>query len=239
VAVLVAAALLGRVWHHTMDFRSPAQQAHSSSIAALPAAAVLVAGSVILLLVELGPLSTHMAAHIASMSVAAPLVAMIWRRPASISCSPLWAATACQSALLWMAHSPALHGAIQADLLLLAGMQAVLFVAALVFWQAILAAASPWHAMFALLLSGKLACLLGVLLVFAPRPLFATHASHATHDLPASVLLADQHLAGLLMIVACPLSYVLAAVVLAARTLERLDKLNARTLAGVSITERG
>ncbi len=72
--------------------------------------------------------------------------------------------------------------------------------------------------MLALLVSGKLACLLGVLFVFAPRPLLA-HAGHFVH----AQVLADQHLAGLLMIAACPLSYVLTAVVLAVQAVNGVD----------------
>jgi putative membrane protein len=60
----------------------------------------------------------------------------------------------------------------------------------------------------ALLLTGKLFCLYAVLLTFAPRVLYGD---------AARIDLADQQLAGLLMITACPLTYVLAAVVLISR----------------------
>jgi putative membrane protein len=86
-------------------------------------------------------------------------------------------------------------------------MLATLLAAAVCFWGGILllAARSRWQAIVALLATGKLACLLGALLIFARRPLFV----HATMD--------DQQLAGLLMVVACPLSYVLVGVVLSAQ----------------------
>jgi putative membrane protein len=100
-------------------------------------------------------------------------------------------------------------------------LHSLLFLAALAFWLCVVhASAHKWQAMLALLISGKLACLLGVLLIFAPRPLFAS--GHAVH-LADEALLADQHLAGLLMIAACPLSYVLTAVVLAVHTVNGLD----------------
>ena len=85
---------------------------------------------------------------------------------------------------------------------------------ALWFWLAAFAqvGAHRWRALVALLISGKLFCLLGVLLVFAPRPLYL----HATLQ-EGHAALADQQLAGLLMVVACPLSYVLAGVVIATR----------------------
>jgi putative membrane protein len=79
----------------------------------------------------------------------------------------------------------------------------------------------------ALLISGKLACLLGALLIFAPRLLLtSTVSGHNMHHGPVdhATALADQHLAGLLMVVACPLSYVLTAVVLAAQTMSHLER---------------
>jgi putative membrane protein len=60
----------------------------------------------------------------------------------------------------------------------------------------------------------RLFCLLGAIFVFAPRPLFAHHGG---------VSLEDQQLAGLLMIVACPLTYVVAGTVIAARWVLALE----------------
>ena len=105
-------------------------------------------------------------------------------------------------------------------------MHASLSLAAAVFWAGIIAmpATGRWRAIFALLVTGKLFCLLGVLLVFAPR---------SVYDLPMSQgavsLLADQQLAGLIMVGACPLTYVLAGVFIAARwflALEAQGRLN-------------
>lgn len=86
-------------------------------------------------------------------------------------------------------------------------MHGSLFLAALAFWVLLLdmMERSGWQAILGLLLTGKLACLLGALLIFAARPLYSDAA------------LADQQLAGLLMITACPLSYIAAGVVIAAR----------------------
>ena len=88
-------------------------------------------------------------------------------------------------------------------------MHAVLSLSALLFWTCLLSLpdARRWHAIPALLLTGKLVCLLAALLVFAPRMLYGDHA----HDLAA---LDDQRLAGLLMIAACPLSYLVAAIMI-------------------------
>jgi len=189
---------------------------------AVPAASLLA-----LTAPSFGPLSLHMTVHIACMNVVAPLVALtlsrveaaalrVWSTPLL-----LWLATVLQLAILWAAHSPYVHHAQQAAPVAAIALHAVLFCVALVFWLSILgSSAHPWQAMLALLVSGKFACLLGALLTFAPRPLFTTHAGH--HG-DAAALLADQHLAGLLMIAACPLSYVLTAVVLAIHTVNGLD----------------
>jgi putative membrane protein len=54
-----------------------------------------------------------------------------------------------------------------------------------------------------------------VLLTFAPRALYASHTHLGTLD--------DQQLAGLIMLIACPATYLLAAVILAGRWLYGLD----------------
>jgi putative membrane protein len=69
------------------------------------------------------------------------------------------------------------------------------------------------------LLTGKLSCLLGALLIFAPRILYTSGHQHS-----AMANLTDQQLAGLLMIIACPLSYVTAGVVLAAQMMADLGR---------------
>jgi putative membrane protein len=195
------------------------------------ALAVAAAGAVILAFVHLGPLSGHMVAHIASMNVVAPLAAVGISRHSPkplprASAGSLWLVTLGQMALLWASHSPPIHQAAQASPLAQAALHVALFASALTFWICIMAASSHWQAMLALLVSGKLACLLGALLIFAPRLLFDAPASaHGTHAMPfGHASLGDQHLAGLLMIAACPLSYVLTAIVLAAQTMTGLER---------------
>ena len=80
-----------------------------------------------------------------------------------------------------------------------------------------------WRGLLALILTAKLFCLLGVLLVFAPRFLYpGLSLPHAAgHVMAAS--LADQQLAGLLMLVVCPASYLAAGVVIAARWVFETD----------------
>ena len=187
-----------------------------------------------------GHLSWHMAAHIALMNVIAPLAALglahPWAGPGRIWSSPsmLWSSTLAQVAILWAIHSPSVHAAIQPVPLWPAILHLLLFAVALAFWRSVVATAHRWQAMLALLVSGKLACLLGVLLIFAPRPLFAKAAPHAAHHGDIA-LLADQHLAGLLMIAACPLSYVLTAVILAVQAVNTLDETRGRPALATSV----
>ncbi len=100
-------------------------------------------------------------------------------------------------------------------------MQSSLLLAALLFWYSVIFAEARWYSLLALLTTGKLFCLLGALLTFAPRPIYPQLRelyAQAGH-FPVETALSDQQLAGLLMLVACPLIYVLASVVLAARWL--------------------
>ncbi|MGE0716641.1 MAG: cytochrome c oxidase assembly protein [Alphaproteobacteria bacterium] len=172
----------------------------------------------IALLPEASPLVGHMAGHLLLMNVAAPLLAALMpalRRPFA-SVLPL--ATLGQIVLLWSWHSPAAMAAAMDDPWLHLAMQASLLLAALAFWSAVLAqrASGIGHGLMALLLTSKLFCLLGVLLTFAPRPLYPAILHHGGTGLAADAL-ADQQAAGLMMLVACPASYVLAAIALAWR----------------------
>jgi putative membrane protein len=164
-----------------------------------------------------GTLSAHMAQHIVLMSGVAPLLAYVLRR-ASFTPGSIGAATALQIVLIWAWHSPpamALMHILPVHLFA----QLTLLLAATWFWAAVFAIGGNqrWQPILALLVTSKLFCLLGVLLVFAPRPLFATLGHHGSIDL------ADQQLAGLLMIVACPLTYLLAGVICAARWFGELE----------------
>jgi putative membrane protein len=189
------------------------------------ASAVLVAGMTVLAAYDLGRFSTHMMVHIASMNVAAPLLAAwaIARWPTrSVGASRLWIATLVQIVLLWAWHSPAVHNITAEAPALALTLQGALFFAALSFWFTLLtvAGAARWQTIPALLLTGKLACLLAALLIFAPRTLYeaADHFVHGAARLPA---LDDQHLAGLLMITTCPLSYLVAAVIITVQLIGR------------------
>lgn len=163
-----------------------------------------------------GHLASHMAVHILAMNIFAPGLAYAWwrvRRGASGGVPGLAFATVLQLGTLWAWHIPAALAFAANVPAGAALMHASLFAAALLFWLAIFdqAAAEPWRSIAALLVTGKLFCLLGVLFVFAPRPLFA-HAAGTM--MTAQAALDDQQLAGLFMLIACPLTYVVAGIVI-------------------------
>jgi putative membrane protein len=186
------------------------------------ASAVFLVGLIVVSSAELGPQARHMGLHILSMNVAAPLAAALmvthWRvrepRP-----SWLWVATIGQVAAVWILHAPPVHTAAMMSPAIALAAHGALLMAALVFWILLLSLPDGrrWHALPALLLTGKLVCLLAALLVFSPRALYpAGHRHGATIQLTD-----DQQLAGLLMIAACPLSYLVAAIVIAAQLINR------------------
>jgi putative membrane protein len=190
----------------------------------LSALAAAVAGIVIPHFLELGALSRHMAQHIVLMNVLAPLCAIVIDRGLSVALpvnmdgsTALWLSTGLQIAGLWAWHAPAAQALAVKSAPVAAVMHLTMFAAALAFWTALLRLREHdrWQGMLALLATGKLACLLAALLVLTPRVLYPV--GHGSGHGTAMVTLQDQQLAGLLMIAACPLSYVLAGVVLAAQ----------------------
>ncbi len=220
--------------------------AENDGLATLAGAlAVAAAGAVILAFVQPEPLSGHMVAHIASMTVVAPLAVVginsrFGKLLPEASAALLWLATLSQMAMLWAAHTPSVHHAAQVSLLAQTALHVALFGSALAFWSCIVTTSSPWQAMLALLVSGKLACLLGALLIFAPRLLFDGSASaHGSHAMAfGQAALADQQLAGLLMIIACPLSYVLTAIVRVAQTMTGLERVRSPAFSSGHIAGR-
>lgn len=172
---------------------------------------------------SLGPLSGHMSSHIVLMNLAAPMLALSLAS-AGVTASPrpvhLALATGIQIAVLWSWHMPDLLQWAHSDNASHLSMMLMLFASALWYWMSILAqpAQDRWRAVLSLLITGKLFCILGILLTFSPALLYpSVHAGHGVHGSFAGI--ADQQLAGLLMLAACPATYVLAGVVLAARWL--------------------
>jgi len=174
-------------------------------------------------------LTQHMAAHIAAINMLAPLCVAAGLRFAvgriALPGAPLVPATVLQLMLIWGWHLPAVFDTAVCTPALMAAMHASLFLSACWFWLAVMreARSARWTPLAALLVTGKLFCLLGVLLAFAPRALYG-------QDVPIcfgatqSPALADQQLAGLLMLTACPVVYVGAAVAVACRWFAALAK---------------
>lgn len=175
-----------------------------------------------------GHLSAQMLVHILLMNAVAPLIALAVReaawRPSSRWRSLLFPATVAQLAVLWAWHAPPVLHAVMQSAALHFAMQGSLLLCALWFWLAVFCATDDvrWRAILALLVTSKVFCLLGVLLVFAPRALYSGPATgHAAMQSASS--LGDQQLAGLLMLVACPVTYLVAGTVIAARWLRRIE----------------
>ena len=173
---------------------------------------------------DLGPLTGHMLVHIALMNAGGLAVAslLLRRVPAAGGGSASVAmATFLQIALLWGWHAPPLlAGAAHAGSPGWA-MPATLLAASTWFWASVFGARNDagWSAVLALLVTSKLFCLLGVLYVFAPRVLYPELTAHggAPHD-----ALSDQQLAGLLMLIACPVCYVLTGLRISSRLIDDL-----------------
>lgn len=112
---------------------------------------------------------------------------------------PLAAATIVQAALLWVWHVPAFYeGALSNDALFWA-MQVSITTSAMIWWIA-LRRASPLAAVASVLATMVQMGLLGALLVFAGRPLYAPH--WLTTSPWGLTPLEDQQVAGLIMWVA-------------------------------------
>lgn len=166
-----------------------------------------------------------MAAHILLISAVAPALARVWlRHDAFRQCgfapsrSLAYAATA-QLALLWAWHAPTTLSVSSTHAVTHALASTLLLMASLAFWLAILSktGAGRLQGVFALLATGKLSCLLGALLLFAPRVLDGLESSHLESAL------ADQRLAGLMMLAVCPVCYVLTGIKITADWLRELE----------------
>ncbi len=146
--------------------------------------------------------------HIALVLVMAPLLAFgcapwLARLPA-----PLWTATAIATATFWAWHAPAPYAAALSSDGVYALMQFTLLASAVVFWTAVRRAA-PLAAMGAILATTVSMGLLGALISFAGRPLYAPHFA-STLRWGVSPL-EDQQLAGITMWAPGSIAYLAAA----------------------------
>jgi putative membrane protein len=187
-----------------------------------------IVGGIAVAIAPLGPLAHHMSIHLLLMNGIAPAFGLLYMsssagtRDAGVVRRSLFVACVAQIAVLWLLHAPPAIAASMHQPAIHALAQLSLLAVAIWFWLAVFAqhGAARWRAMVALLVTGKLFCLLAALLVFSPRVLYPHALAHG-HAALADPL-ADQHLAGLLMLVLCPLTYVLGGVVIAERWLREL-----------------
>ena len=146
--------------------------------------------------------------HIALVLVMAPLLVFglePWLRRLSIS---LWSSTAIAAAIFWTWHAPAPYAAALSSVSIYALMQFTLLSSAMVFWIAI-RTSDPPAAMAAILVTTVLMGLLGALITFAGRPLYAPHFA-STLSWGVSPL-EDQQLAGITMWAPGSIAYLAAA----------------------------
>lgn len=157
--------------------------------------------------------------HLVLFGVAAPAAALAWR-PACVPLNP-WAALIVSTLVLWGWHLPAAYDAALANKVMYWAMQATLLGAAWSFWSTV-AASTPAGAASAVAGGAAQMGMLGAILTFAPRPLYA---SHLDTTLAFGIgPLADQQLAGLLMWTAGMIPYAAAAGLLALGGWRRLGE---------------
>src|SRR5580698_433497 len=142
--------------------------------------------------------------HVLLVAAVAPLLALAFplRRMGSL---PLFVLVAAHAIILWLWHTPGPYAWGLASVPAYWLMQTSLLGSAWLLWRAILASAQSGPTLVALAATIGQMGLLGALIVFAPRPLYAVHfASTAAWGMDP---LTDQQLAGLLMWVPASLPY--------------------------------
>jgi putative membrane protein len=146
--------------------------------------------------------------HLALVLVMAPLLVMglePWLRRVP---TPLWSSTAIAAVVFWIWHAPAAYAAALSSDLIYALMQFTLLASAMGFWMAVRRAGAT-AAMGAILVTTVLMGLLGALITFAARPLYAPHFA-STLSWGVSPL-EDQQLAGITMWAPGSIAYLAAA----------------------------
>jgi putative membrane protein len=174
-------------------------------------------------------LTGHMAAHMAAVAIAAPLLALgvagtrcdpAVRWPRLVTPLPMMII---EAVVVWGWHMPALRAWSAASPLALALEQAMFASAGLLLWSACLGTREARNGarraagIIALLLTTMHMTLLGVLVALAPRVLFA-HPQHLAPSLGLTPL-ADQQLGGVVMLIIGAGSYLLGGLALLSRVL--------------------
>jgi putative membrane protein len=146
--------------------------------------------------------------HLALVFVLAPLLVVglgRWLRPLPL---PVWTCTALAAGTFWLWHAPGVYAAALSSTAVYWLMQLSLLATATAFWAAI-QRAGPAVSLAAILASTVLMGLLGALIAFAARPLYAPHFSSTTGWGVSP--LEDQQLAGVVMWAPGSLAYLGAA----------------------------
>ena len=159
----------------------------------------------------------HMAAHMIAVAIAAPLIALGVQGsrydPAHLLprlATPL-AAALVEAVVVWGWHVPALRRLVAHAPAWLAIEQAMFLAAGLLLWSAVLAPRHRAAGVAALLVTSMHMTLLGALIGLAPRPLYMHHGSDA---------LADQQLAGVVMLLVGGIAYLVGGLAMLGRLLQ-------------------
>lgn len=162
------------------------------------------------------PFATYMAAHMAVVAIAAPLLALgvaggAWdpvdRWPRAF---PPLGASLVELIVVWAWHTPALHALARQQPWALGLEQASFLAAGLYLWISVLGGDAEQRrgvGIIALLLTAMHMTLLGALLALAPRPLY-----ESVHAVPGLSAVDDQHLGGAVMLILGAAAYLVAGV---------------------------
>lgn len=190
------------------------------SRAGLAAVAVLVVAFVSpLCALSAALFSARVVHHLLLVAVAAPLIALALPARVPQGATPLFLVS---TTVLWGWHLPQAYDAAMANMGLYWVMQATLLGSATTFWRAVLAPGLPTgQAGLAILAAYMQMGLLGALLTFTPKPLYAIHqlAPLAWGFTPLS----DQQLGGIIMWVPAGIPYAAFGALVALRGWRRLQ----------------
>jgi putative membrane protein len=162
------------------------------------------------------PFAAYMAAHMAVVAIAAPLLALsvagstwdpVGRWPRLF---PPLGASLVELIVVWAWHTPALHALARQQAWALGLEQASFLAAGLYLWISVLGGEVDQRrgvGIVALLLTAMHMTLLGALLALAPRPLF-----ESVHAVPGLSAVDDQHLGGAVMLVLGAAAYLIAGI---------------------------
>lgn len=192
-------------------------------------------GLLLLLALWAGPLveraqtsfAAHMILHMGLVALASPILAFGLTRSfpslgARVSARFAILAALAEFVLVWSWHAPALHDAARRDLFVLVLEQGSFLLAGLLVWSAAFGTAKGGRqaraaGVGALLVTSMHMTLLGALLLFAPRPLYA--CGNLCSPLATLTPLEDQQLGGILMLLVGGAAYLVGGLSLLARLL--------------------